>query len=1010
MRIPKLAIENHQFTIIVVLALVASGIVSFFLMPRTEDPPVSPPGASVIVLYPGANPVDLEELVTDPIEKSLNELDDIKILSSSIKDGLSVTGIEFTAGCDPDEKYSDVVQKVNSIRSQLPEDIWTLKLTKWEVSSVNILQIALTSDSASYKILEKEAERLENRLDKVSNVRRVETWAYPEQEIRISLNSEKMARMRISIQQITQAIQSANMNIPGGSLDLGGKRFNLQTSGNYQSLEEIQNTIIHSNGASVVYLKDIADVSFDYADPTYMARYSGERAVFVTLTQKAGSNIFTVMEGLENEIANFKEQLPRDIELHYVFNQSESVAHRLNSFFSNLIQGVILVGLVMLFSLSFRAALIVMLAIPISIMIGIGFIDFSGYGLQQMTIAGLVIVLGILVDNAIVVTENVSRFIKMGKNFKDAAIEGTEQIGWAIVSATVTTILAFVPMMMMRDVTGEFIRSMPLTVVYTLTASLFVALTLTPYLSSKLLKRDKIEKENKAQILFNSFVEGPYRKTLNFALNHRLLVLSLTLIVFLSSFGLFGVVGVSFFPKAEKPQFIINIETPEGTNLDKTDQVAKDVESVLKKRNEIRHFATNVGRGNPRIYYNVIERNETSTYAQIFIQLKNNDLDEMTQIIKDLRNEFGNYAGAKIEVKELEQGPPVDAPISIRVLGENLDELTRIAADVEKIIASTDGTINVYNPLATSKTDLHININRDKAGLYGVPIAVIDQTVRASVSGMAVSKYRDSVGKEYDIVLRLPVNSKTQLSDLDKIYVNSAMGTPVPLMQLANLEFKASPQSIRHFNLDRSVTITSDVVGDYSVNETTLKILEKLDKYELPKDYRFYIGGEHESQEESFGGMLNAIIIAMLGIFAVLVLQFRSFSQPIIVFAAIPLAVIGSVLALLITGNSFSFTAFVGLTSLVGIVVNNSIILVDYTNQLRQQGIRLVDALKEAGETRFRPIILTTGTTIGGLLPLTLRGGTLWAPMGWTIIGGLTVSTFLTLIIVPVLYQIFTKD
>jgi multidrug efflux pump subunit AcrB len=344
------------------------------------------------------------------------------------------------------------------------------------------------------------------------------------------------------------------------------------------------------------------------------------------------------------------------------------------------------------------------------------------------------------------------------------------------------------------------------------------------------------------------------------------------------------------------------------------------------------------------------------------------------------------------------------------VIGENLDVLSDIAGDIEDLIATTEGAINTHNPLSTTKTDIHVNINREKAGLLGVPLASIDQTVRAAAAGMNISKFRDENGKEYDIVLRLPINGKMHIADFDKIYVNSVRGIPIPLKQLANIEFKASPQIIDHFKLERNVSITADVLSGYSVNEVTQKVLNKLDNYELPEDYRFYIGGEHESQEESFGGMLNAIIIAMLGIFAVLVLQFRSFTQPIIVFSAIPLAVIGSVVALLITGYTFSFTAFVGLTSLVGIVVNNSIILVDYTNQLRNSGHKLLAALKEAGETRFRPIILTTGTTIGGLLPLTLRGGTLWAPMGWTIIGGLFASTFLTLILVPVLYKIFTKE
>jgi multidrug efflux pump subunit AcrB len=378
-------------------------------------------------------------------------------------------------------------------------------------------------------------------------------------------------------------------------------------------------------------------------------------------------------------------------------------------------------------------------------------------------------------------------------------------------------------------------------------------------------------------------------------------------------------------------------------------------------------------------------------------------------MLSELREEFDGYPDARIDVKELEQGPPIEAPIAIRVAGENLDVLRNLAGDVEEIISSNPGTINIDNPLETSKMDLHVNIKRRKAGMLGIQLLDIDRTVRTCMAGMPVSQYRDSEGEEYDIVLRLPVDKKTSVSDFGRIYLTSLTGAQIPLTQVASFEFRPSDQEITHYNLDRSVTITADVLGDYSVSKVTKEIVSKLDEYNWPEAHGYSVGGEAEGREQSFGGMGKAVIIAIIGIFAVLILQFRSFSQPLIVFAAIPLAVVGSIIALLVTGNTFSFTAFVGLTSLVGIVVNNAIILVDYTNQLRAEGKELVIALKEAGETRFRPIIFTTATTIGGLLPLTLRGGTLWAPMGWTIIGGLAVSTVLTLVVVPVLYKMFSS-
>ncbi|MCB0284058.1 MAG: efflux RND transporter permease subunit [Calditrichaeota bacterium] len=1009
MHLPKIAIENHQFTIIMVTLLTIMGVISFINMPRSEDPAVSPPGSSVIVVYPGTSPEDLENLVVDPIEESLNELEDIKKLDATVDDGLAIIQIEFTAGSNPDDKYTDVLQKVNRVRNDLPKDILALDILKWSISDVNVLQLALVSEKAEYSELEQKAEILQTEFERLPGVKKSNVFAFPEQQVSLLLDLERMAQLGIPVNQVFGAIQSANANIPAGSIDMGTKKFNVKTSGSFESLSEIQETIIHARNGSPVKVKDIADVRFDYEEVQYKARVNGEKAVYITLLQKQGTNIFTVMDEVYKTKAAFEKSLPANMKLFTVFDQSNSVAGRLNLFFSNLGQGVLLVALVIFFAFGLNMSLIIAAVIPLSIIIAIGFVDLTGYGLQQMTIVALVIALGLLVDNAIVVIENIQRFLKMGFSKTEAAVKGVSQVGWAVVSSTVTTILSFVPLMMLGEVTGDFIRSMPVTVVYALAASLFLALTFTPYIASKFLKQD-----NKISQRFYNKIDGlvshQYRSSLDYALKHRKTVLLISTIAFVGSMALFPLVGVSFFPKAEKNQFMVNIRMPKGTNLERTDTVTREVENMLTGIDGMGHFASNIGHGNPRIYYNIFVQRENSSFAQIFIQLGTEDMDRMAQIIDTLRIETSKIAGAKIEVKEFEQGPPVEAPVAIKILGENLDVIKKIAADVEKIISSKQGTINVNNPLQTSATDLHVNINRNKAAIYGLSISDVDLAVRMALSGLNLSTYRDDNGKEYNIVGRMDYHDKTRISDFEKLYINTIQGNAIPLKQVATIEFKESPAQISHFKTQRSVTVTADVSGGSSVDEVTRDVISELEQYNWPEGYSYYIGGELESRGESFGGLMKAVIVAMIAIFGVLVLQFRSFSQPFIVFSAIPLAMIGSIFALLLTGNSFSFTAGVGLTSLVGIVINNSIILVDYTNQLRREGMDMIAALKEAGETRFVPIILTTATTIGGLLPLTLSGGTLWAPMGWTIIGGLALSTLLTLIVVPVLYNLFTKD
>ncbi len=1011
MKLPRLALENYRFTVIMIGLLVVFGFLSLMTMPRSEDPLVTPPGTNVIVVYPGANPEDLEQLVVDPIEEAINELDDIKILSASMRDGLAVVTVEFEAGSDADEKYSDVVQEVNAIRDDLPNEVLELRIEQFSVTDVHIMQIAFVSETATYRQLEDEADLLKDELETVPGVKRVDIVAYPEQEVRVSIDLARAAERGISLTQIENAIRATNTNIPGGHVDIGSRRFTIQTSGTYDNLADLKKTVVRAGEAEVVYLDDVADIDFDYADRAHYARVNGERAIFVVVRQKERTNIMAISNELHNRLEAFAPTLPSSIDMRMVFDQSESVNRRVNGFFGNLLQGLLLVGLVVFLAATVRAALVVMLAIPISLAIGIGWLDFSGFGLQQISIAGLVIALGLLVDNAIVVTENIQAFMRKGMKPIEAAVAGTKQVAWAITSATITTVFAFFPIIFMPDLTGDFVRSMPMMVVYALLASLIVSIVLTPFLSSRLIRPGKDTEPRRMRAVLERQVSGPYTKTLNFALRRPFVVLGIASLIFLGSLTLVPVVGISFFPKAEKPQMIVNIDAPDGTSLDATDSLATHVESVLATYPVIKTYAVNVGKGNPRIYYNVFPKNETPNHAQIFIELNSTDGRVFDETLASLRADLDGIPGARIVVKEFEQGPPVEAPIAIRVVGDNLDSLRNISRNVERFFSETPGVINIDNPLATAKSDLHVAIHREKAAILGVPLVEIDRTVRAAVAGSPVSSYRDDDGDEYDIVVRLPIENKTTLTDFDRISVASMTGGMVPLRQLASIEFETGPQRISHVDLKRTSMITADVSGARSVTDATLDIVAKLDQYEWPKGYSYQIAGELESQQESTGNLGQATIGAILAIFAILVLQFGSFKQPLVVFAAIPLAIIGSILALLITGYSFSFMALVGVSSLVGIVINNSIILVDYTNLLRrEQGMSVVDALRTAGQARFIPIVLTTLTTVGGLLPLTLGGGTLWGPMGWAIIGGLLMSTFLTLLIVPVLYSLVERD
>jgi multidrug efflux pump subunit AcrB len=617
-----------------------------------------------------------------------------------------------------------------------------------------------------------------------------------------------------------------------------------------------------------------------------------------------------------------------------------------------------------------------------------------------------VVALGLLVDDSIVVVENIERYLRMGYSRVEAAMAATKQIGLAVVGCTITLIFAFLPLMFLPEGAGDFIRSLPAAVVTTVLASLFVSLTIVPFLSSRILRNHGNPDGNLFLRGLKKFIGGSYRRLLNSAIKRPVTTLLVALAIFVGALALVPVVGFSVFPASEKPMFLINIETPLGTSFQATNQVARYVEAQINNIPDLKNYATNVGRGNPRIYYNVVPQNEVSNYAQLFVQLKETPPTKKRKLIDQLRTKFRDYPNAKIEVKDFEQGPPVEAPIAIRLFSEDLDTLRSLASRVEALLKKTPGTIYVNNELTTLKTDLRVKVNKEKAGLAGVPVHEIDRTIRMAVAGLNIGTFRKENGDEYNITVTLPRDKRQTYDAFSKVYVTSVTGASIPLNQLADIRFETSPVTIKHYDKDRYTVATAFVQSGYNTGKMTEGILKQLDTMHFPPNSHYVAAGEVEASQESFGGLGTIVLITIFGILGTLILEFKTFRGTLIVLSVIPLGIIGAVVMLLATGNTFSFVAVIGLIALIGIEVKNSILLVDYTDQLRKQGMSLDKAIQEAGETRFVPIILTTLTAIGGLLPLVLENNPLYSPLALVIIGGLISSTLLTRIVTPVLYKL----
>ena len=1009
MKLTHLALANREFTIVAVTLLLVYGVLGFMGMPRSEDPYMEPPEAQVVVVLPGATPTDLENLILDPIDDAVREVDQVEHTDGYCRDGVAILSVHLEDGSDQAEAETDIERKVSEASKEWPEGVLRYEVRVFNSFHVKSLQVALVSETRPLQDVERYADRLENSLQRFSSLNDIELFGARSEEVRISLDMAAMAARNLPLDQVTSAIQSAAANIPGGAVTVGERKFNVLTTGDFESIREIGRVAIGGTRWSPVYLDEVADIQFAPQDRSHVIRINGAPAVLLTASMKRGRNISRVMKIINPALEEFEQSLPPDIKMVKVFDQSDAVKERLTGFFQNLISGIILVGLVMFIALGWRPATIVMIAIPFSFIIAMGFIATAGYAIQQMTISALIISLGLLVDNGIVVTENINTFMLKGYSLRRAAEEGTAQVGWAVVASTVTTVLAFVPLAMMEDVSGDFIRSMPISVMIILMTSLLVALTLTPMISKNVLRPIKPEQQPAFVRWLRSFVDGPYSRTLRFGLRKRWTIIGVATLTLVGAVALFPLVGVSFFPKAEKPVLMIDVNLPRGSSFDATDRAVHWVEKELATHPEVEMVSTNVGRGQPSIYYNLGSRAESSNYGQLYVTMQNDVRSErLTVFAEQLRKDFELYPGARIDVSELEQGPGSGAPIELRIFSEDRNVLKVLSDQVEAELRTIPGAVSISNPLATSSIDIKVDVNHDKAALLGVPLHQIDKAVRTAIAGWNVGEYRDPEGREYPIIMRLPAGEDVTLDDLSQVHITSRSGKQIPLSLLAELKLEPSESMIQRRDGQRMVAVTAHSSG-IPTAQIEKELRERLDGISFPVGARYEFGGESEARGESFSSLYRAVAVAIIGIFGTMVLMFRSFRQPIIIFAALPLAFIGSILALFITGYTFSFTAFVGLTSLVGIVVNNSILLVDMTNQNRRGGMTMNEALMTSGQSRFVPILLTTATTVGGLLPLTLRGGSMWGPMGWVIIGGLITSTALTLIVVPVLYSIFAE-
>jgi multidrug efflux pump subunit AcrB len=749
-------------------------------------------------------------------------------------------------------------------------------------------------------------------------------------------------------------------------------------------------------------------VKISAAEQRVKVSHNGKRAVFITANQKQGTDATKLRNRLVEELARQQALLPPDIQAVIQFDQSKDIRKRLNELARDFAIALFLV-LITLLPLGWRASVIVMISIPLSIASGLLAISAYGFNLSQLVVAGFILTLGLLVDDSIVVVENIARHLRMGKSRSEAAIDGTKEITMAVLGSTGVLVFAFLPLFFLPEGAGKFIQSFIGTIVATITASMIVSLTIVPFLASRILKGDEPEAGSLLLQWLMRKIDRFYHPMLHWALDRPRRSVWGALIGTCAAFSLVPILGFSLFPNADTSYFRVTVEAQQGASVAETGRIVAQVSAVLKTEPAIKVRAENVGAYNPPVFYNVFQRGENPTRGEVLAIMDNWQGAKSRAMVDRLRQKLDQISGARIKLMLFQNGAPINAPVEFRVYGPDQDELKRLAGQMEQVLRETPGTRDINNPVAFDKVDLDIRVDDAKAALLDVPAGAARRAIRLALSGERAGTYRDTEGDSYPVVVRLPLAETQPVSALESIYVSNRSGQAVQLAEISNPTLESTPAAIYRYNLQRYVGVTAQITDGVVVSKVNVDAKKQMDQIPLKPGYAIAVGGEAEKINDTFAGFGPVVVVALFSIFAILVAEFGRFKEALVVAGVIPLGIFGGLIALLITGNNLSFLAIIGFIALVGIEIKNSILLVDFTTQLRQRGLGLREAIEKAGEVRFLPVLLTSVTAIGGLMPLALFGGSLYSPLAIVLIGGLISSTLLSRIVTPAMYLLVVR-
>lgn len=990
----------------VTLIVIIMGFVSFSRLAVDLFPNMEFPISIVVTKFEGVGPSEVEKMVGKPIEKSLATLEGLKSIQTHAMNGTALTVLEFDFGTDMDMKAIDIRESVDRIKGYLPEAADEPLVMKLDINAMPVMELSLSGDK-SVSELEKLAEdMIQQRLERIEGVASVSINGGLDQEVQIALSESDLAGYGLTTGQLAQIIGSENFNKPLGDIDKGTQTLNVRQIGEFETVEDIQNLSISLPGGGQVQLDDIADVRLIEKDPSEMVYTGGERTLSLSVQKSPDANTVQVAQNLRAEIAKIQQELS-GAKLSIFLDTATYVESSIDNVSqSALLGGTLSVVILFLFLRHFRSTLVIGLSIPISVIATFILIYFNGITLNMMTLSGLTLGVGMLVDNSIVVLENIFRYRTEGVEAKEASIHGAEEVRNAIVASTLTTIVVFLPLAFVEGMIRIMFRDFSMTVVMSLVASLVVALTLVPMLSSKLLATNTEALktgEKKAGIFLK--IEKFYRKLLATALKRRKTVIAVTIAIFVSSLGSAAIVGMEFFPATDQGQLSLSVKLPEGSSLEETRLMVQDVEEIIINATvgELDTVQSRVGMADQSSSITgATTTNKATMTVKLFSKDERNRSDKA--IADDIRSRLTNLTGAEFKVA-VQSGMMGGSMIDLKILGDDLDTLNLISEDLTKKIKAVLGTREVKSSMEEGLPEIQVVIDRERAALFGLNNASISNIVKSRVDGIIASRIKLDY-EEINIVIKSELKAGNQYENLMDTVVMSPRGVAVPLSQIATVKMDQGPSTITRVDQERYASITGDVFGrDLGSVNTDIQAL--LDDYPLPAGYSFDVGGQAEEMNKSFRSLGLALILSVVFVYMIIASQFESLMQPFVIMFSVPLAMSGGLIALLLTGTPLSVPAMIGMIMLAGIVVNNAIVLVDAINLRREQGQERQDAIMSAGPVRLRPILMTTLTTVLGLLPMAIglgEGSESMAPMAQFVVGGLLLSTLLTLVFIPVLY------